>query len=236
MEVARRILAPRGVLVAGINLSNFLLVTEPQGPRGVSPSMATLLAEHLDAHVDFTCFPNPATLTANSASFAVGLVANEEQRAEHLAFSRPYALIEATLLSRVGGDGLADLDKPGVKIAVSSGAAYDLYLSRHLRGATLVRANGLDASYELFRNDPSIAALAGLRPKLVDYPDDGVLLRPFSSVQQAIGIPRSLVADGSVDVVMEVLDTFVADCLAKSVVADLIRTFGVDGRLTLPVT
>lgn len=237
MEAAvRRILAPQDVLVAGINLSNFLLVTEPTVPRGVSTGMVHLLAERLGVtRIELKTYANPSLLTERSRQreFAVGLVANEPQRANNLVFSQPYAEIEATLLSRRPAHSLNDLDEADLKIAVSEGSAYDLYLTRKLKRATLVRAKGIDASYDLYKADLSITALAGLRPKLVDYPsEDGVLLENhFAAVQQAIGVPKSILQDN--DDVIPFLDDFVADCLSSGAVADLVCQFGVQGRLTV---
>lgn len=102
--VIRKALAPTGVLRAGINLSNFLLVSSrgPAGePAGVSPSLCGLLATRLGVPLELVPFENPGLLADAAAidAWDVGLVGAEPARAETIAFSRPYAAIEATRVS-----------------------------------------------------------------------------------------------------------------------------------------
>ena len=88
---------------------------------------------------------------------------------------------------------VGDVDREGVRIAVSAGSAYDLYLARTLRHAELVRAEGLDASCALFV-ERGLDALAGLRPRLLSdvggLPGARILDGRFTAIQQAVGTPR----------------------------------------------
>jgi len=176
----RAALAPTGALRAGINLSNFLLVSSrgPNGePRGVSPDMAAAIAERLEVHLQLVPYANPGLLgdAANSDEWDVGLIGAEPKRAETIAFTSPYAEIQATymVLPERGLQTIADVDRPGVRVCVSARAAYDLWLTANLQHASLTRTDepGLDRSRTLF-DSGGFDALAGLRPWLLDQAAD----------------------------------------------------------------
>ena len=193
-------LAPSGTLRAGINLANFLLVTgrSPEGnPEGVAPDMAAEIARRLDVPIAYVPFETPAKLAdaAGDDVWDIGLIGAEPARAQTIAFTAAYTEIEATYL--VAGDSalgeVEDVDREGVRIAVAGGSAYDLFLSRSLEHAELVRASGLDGSFDLFV-EQKLDALAGLRPRLLSdverLPGARILDGRFTSVQQAVGTPR----------------------------------------------
>jgi polar amino acid transport system substrate-binding protein len=172
-EDIRAQLAPHGVLRAGINMSNFLLVNSrgPDGaPQGVSPSMALAIADRLGVPVQYVPYPRPGELAddAGRDKWDIGLIGAEPQRAEKIAFTAAYAEIESTYLVPAGSPitSLAEVDRPGVRIAVAARAAYDLWLERNIKHATLLRAESLDGSMALFV-DQKLDVLAGLRPKLL---------------------------------------------------------------------
>ena len=167
-------LAPNGVLRAGINLSNFLLVTGKDSsgaPVGVAPDMARAIADRLEVNLTLTTFSSPGELAdaAGKDVWDIGLIAAEPVRAEAIAFSAAYVEIEATYMVRNDSmlGTIADVDRPGVRIAVSERSAYDLYLTRNLEHASLVRAKGLAAALDIFQSE-GLDALAGLRPGLID--------------------------------------------------------------------
>lgn len=193
-------LAPSGVLRAGINLANFLLVTGrgPEGePQGVAPDMAAEIAERLGADVAYVPFATPSELAdaAGDDVWDIGLIGAEPARAETISFTAAYAEIEATCLVPAGSAlrGVEEIDREGVRIAVARGSAYDLFLSRSLEHAELVRASGLDGSFDLFVEE-KLDALAGLRPRLISdverLPGARILGGRFTAVQQAVGTPR----------------------------------------------
>jgi len=124
-------LAPTGVLRAGINMSNFLLVTGKSAsgdPQGVAPDMAAEIARRLGVPVAYVPFERPSKLAdaAGTNSWDIGLIGAEPQRAEKIAFTSAYCEIEATYLVHKGSaiTGLAEVDRPGVRITVRRGAAY----------------------------------------------------------------------------------------------------------------
>ena len=193
-------LAPSGSLRAGINLANFLLVTgrTPEGdPQGVAPDLAAEIAKRLDVPIAYVPFDTPARLAeaATSDTWDIGLIGAEPARAETIAFTAAYTEIEATYLVPAGSSlgGVEGVDRDGVRIAVARGSAYDLFLSRRLEHAELVRANGLDGSFDLFV-ERKLDALAGLRPRLLSdverLPGARILDGRFTAVQQAVGTPR----------------------------------------------
>jgi polar amino acid transport system substrate-binding protein len=190
-------LAPGGALRAGINLGNILLVTGSTAagePTGVAPDMARAIADRLGVGVSYVTFASPGEVAdaVSSNAWDIALIAAEPARAESIAFSDAYVEIEATYLVPAGSsfDSIEDVDRPGVRIAVSGRSAYDLYLTRSLKHAELHRAKGLAGALALFV-DEQLDALAGLRPALVEnaetLPGARVLDGGYTTVQQAIG-------------------------------------------------
>jgi polar amino acid transport system substrate-binding protein len=193
-------LAPKGVLRAGINLSNFLLVTGKSAagdPEGVAPDMAREIARRLGVPVKYVTFKTPGELAdqAGRDVWDIGLIGAEPQRAETIAFSPAYVEIEATYLVPAGSrlNTVAEVDAPGVRIAVTGRSAYGLWLDRNIRRAELVRSETLDSAYDVFVRD-KLEALAGLRPRLLadrdKLPGARLLEGKFTAVQQAIGTAR----------------------------------------------
>src|ERR1700693_5902905 len=132
-------LAPHGVLRAAINMGNFLLVTgrKPSGdPDGVSPDMARAIAERLGVPVKYVPFPKPGELAdaVGNDAWDIGLIGAEPARAEKITFTAAYVEIEATYLVSAGSPitSIAEVDRPGVRIAVSARSAYDLWLERNI--------------------------------------------------------------------------------------------------------
>lgn len=234
----RRALAPSGVLRAGINLSNFLLVSGRAAngdPQGVSPDMAAAIAAALDLELRYVTYPDPGALAdaAVRDEWDVGLVGAEPQRAETIAFTTAYTEIEATYLVPAGSPlrTIADVDRPGVRIAVAERTAYGLWLDRNIRAATLVRAVGLDGSLTAFR-EGRLDALAGLRARLVadvgTMPGARILDGRFMAVQQAVGAPRPRAA------ALPWLQDFVTAAIRTGFVASLIARHGVRGLSVAP--
>ncbi|MEM6933576.1 MAG: transporter substrate-binding domain-containing protein [Pseudomonadota bacterium] len=190
-------IAATGVLRVGINLGNMLLVTDREAdgtPVGVAPDMARSLADHLGVGLSLIPFPRVGQVAdaISGPDIDIGLIAEEPERAQTIAFSEAYVEIEATYLVReeTGIATVEDVDRPGIKVAVADRAAYDLYLKRTLKNAELVRAGGLDGAFELFQNE-HLPVLAGLRPALRSNaskaPGTRVLPDRYTSIQQAIG-------------------------------------------------
>lgn len=102
----------------------------------------------------------------------VAFLGNEPQRANEIAFTAAYLEIPVTYLVPAGSSirAIPDVDREGVRVAVAEKSAYDLFLTRNLSHAQLVRAEGIEGSYQLFVKE-KIEALAGLKPRLVTDAD-----------------------------------------------------------------
>jgi polar amino acid transport system substrate-binding protein len=228
-------LAPHGMLRAGINMSNFLLVTGRSAsgdPQGVSPSMAAAIAERLGVPIKYVPFPKPGELAdqAGSDVWDIGLIGAEPSRAEKIAFTAAYAEIEATYMVPAGSPlkTIADVDKPGVRIAVNARSAYDLWLERNIRQATLVRSS---TALDQFINE-KLEAYAGLRPGLINdvkkLPGAVILDGQFTAVQQAVGTGKANTAAA------QWLRAFVEEAKASGLVAKFIEQHKVVGLSVAP--
>jgi polar amino acid transport system substrate-binding protein len=219
---------------AGINLSNFLLVSgadEEGKPTGVAPDMAKAIGGSLGYEVEMVCFPSPGVLAdaASKGAWDIGLIAAEPARAELIKFTSAYVEIEATYMVRRGLDSvqLNEIDRPEIKIGVADRSAYELYLTRTLKSAELVRGKGLPGAIQLFV-DAKVDVLAGLRPALLDDSErlDGRVLEGcFTTVQQAIGTLRSNKK------MAKHLTLFVESAKKNGLVGELIKKHGMEGRL-----
>lgn len=231
-------LAPTGVLRAGINLSNFLLVTGKSAagdPEGVSPDMAREIATRLGVPLKYVTFPSPGALAdaAGKDVWDIGLIGAEPQRAETIAFTAAYVEIEATYMVPPGSrlETIADVDAPGVRIAVAGRSAYGLWLDRNIKHAELVRTDSLTSATERFM-EGKLEALAGLRPGLLadlpKLPGARILDGKFSAVQQAIGTAKRNAAGAAY------LRDFVEEAKASGLVARLIARHKVEGLSVAP--
>lgn len=228
-------LAPNGVLRAAINTGNFLLVTGKDAagdPTGVAPDMAREIATRLGVSVRYVQFARPNALAdaAGDRVWDIGLIGAEPARAAKIAFSPAYVEIEATYLAPPGSRlaSLADVDQPGVRIAVLAKSAYDLWLERNIKHATLVRANSAaDASKLLADGEADVLAALrpGLQAEIERLPGARILDGRFTAVQQAVGTRRENAA-GAV-----FLRGFVEEAKASGLVARLIERHGMAGRL-----
>ena len=231
-------LAPTGTLRAGVNLGNFLLITgrtEAGDPQGVSPDMAGAVAQRLGVPVEYVPYATPGEVAdaATEEAWDIALIGAEPARAEHIAFTAAYVEIESTYLVPAGSpiESIDAADQPGIRIAVSARSAYDLWLERNIKHAELVRAKGLDASFELFVAE-KLDVLAGLRPRLATevekLPGARVLPGKFSAVQQAIGTPKS-----RGDAAAAFLAEFVEQAKSSGLVASLLERYAVVGKLSV---
>jgi len=126
---------------------------------------------------------------------------------------------------------IADVDRPGIRIAVTARAAYDLWLERNIKNATILRSPSLDAAYEQFVAE-SLDALAGLKPRLLSdvqkLPGARLLDGKFTAVQQAVGTGRANAAAAAY------LRDFVERAKASGMIGDLIARHKVVGLSVAP--
>ncbi|MGB6446995.1 MAG: transporter substrate-binding domain-containing protein [Xanthobacteraceae bacterium] len=231
-------LAPTGVLRAGINMSNMLLVTgrtELGDPAGVSPDMADEIARRLGVTVTYVKYEKPSVLAdaAGTNAWDIGLIGAEPARAEKIAFTAAYCEIEATYLvpEKSPFKSAAEVDQTGVRISVKRGTAYDLWLERNIKHATVLRSDTADGPLNQFVAD-KLEAMASLRPALLDdvkkVPGTKILPGNFTAVQQAIGTSKSNTAGAAF------LADFVAEAKRSGLVARLIEKHHVSGLSVAP--
>ncbi len=237
LDKIRAELAPTGILRAGINLGNFLLVTDktPAGdPIGVSPDMARAVADRLGVPVKYITFASPGELADAAVEdvWDIGNIGAEPERAKTIAFSAAYAEIEATYLVAAGSfiQSVDEVDREGVRIGVYGRSAYGLWLADNIKNAELVKTDGVDASFDIFV-EQGLEVMAGLRPRLTTdvekLPGARILDGQFTAVQQAIGTKPERVAAAAF------LRQFVEEAKASGLVADLLEKHRVVGRLTV---
>lgn len=231
-------LAPGGRLRAGINHGNFLLVAKdsPHGaPRGIAPDLALEIGKRLGVPVEFVSY-DAAGRTADGAAkgeWDVAFLGAEPERANEILFTDAYLEIPVTFLVPAGSAirAMDEVDRAGVRIALPARAAFDLYLGRNFRHATLVRAEGIEGSVRLFV-EHKLDALAGLRPRLEkavqEIHGSRILEGQVTAVQQAIGTPRGR------EVGAAYLREFAEDAKRSGLVARLIEKHGVRGVSVAP--
>jgi polar amino acid transport system substrate-binding protein len=229
---AKSELAPTGKLRVGINYGNFLLVTRHSDTEytGIAVDLGRELGRRLGATVELVPFATAGKLAdaVKSGAWDVAFLGNEPQRAGDIAFSPPYLEIEATYLVPASSKirSIDEVDRPGVRIATAVNSAYDLYLSRNLKHATLVRANAIQGSYDVFVKD-KLEVLSGLKPRLVadaeTLPGSRVLEGRFTVVQQSVGTPQGRPAAANY------LSEFAKDVKTSGFVAEAIARHKVRG-------
>ena len=227
-------LAPTGRLRAAINTGNFLLVTgrsETGAPTGVSPDVAGEIARRLGVPLELVPYPDPGEVAdaAERGEWDIGNIGAEPQRARTIAFTPAYCEIQATYLVPAGSHitSVAEVDRPGNRVATKGRAAYGLWLENNLKKAELVRTETIDDSFDVFV-EQGLEALAGLRPRLLRdverLPGARILQGQFSAVQQSVGTPRANVRGAA----------WLARLKASGFIAEAIARHGVRGLSVAP--
>src|SRR5258708_17960548 len=221
-------LAPTGKLRAALNLGNGVLVQgPPQDPRGVTVDLSRELARRTGLPLEFVTYEAAGKVlpALKTGAWDLAFLPVEPVRAADVDFTAPYVLIEGTymVLKDSPLKVVADVDRPGVRIAVGVGSAYDLYLTRTLKSATLVRAKtgGGRAMIDLFLGD-KLEAAAGVKQPLVEYaqtdPNVRVMDGRFQVIEQAMGTPKGRSAAAA-----RYLRGFVEEMKAAGFVADALK-------------
>lgn len=187
--------APTGRLRAAINQGNSVLAQKGRNgePLGVTVDLARELAKRLGVPVELVIFDGAGkAFDALKTGLDIGFLAIEPVRAAEVDFTAPYVLIEGTYLVPKNSplQKIDEVDAPGIRIGVNRGSAYDLYLTRTLKQATLIRGGD---GVALFNND-RLEAAGGVRQPLEQYarqnPTVRVMDGRFMAIQQAMGMPK----------------------------------------------
>ena len=195
-----RDLAPLGHVRVAINYGNPVLAQrhpDTGEPQGVSVDLARELGRHLGVTVQLTTYDAAGKVfeALKTSAWNLAFLAIDPVRAAEIAFTPPYVVIEGTYI--VGNDSplraIEDFDRPGLRIAVGKGAAYDLFLTRTLQHAELVRADTSAAAVELFVQ-ARLDAAAGVKQPLIAFaathPGYRVIEGRFTSIEQAMATPK----------------------------------------------
>lgn len=237
LDAARSELAPTGKLRAGMNLGNALFTGTDAATgelRGVSVDLMRELASRLGVPVDFVVHATPGEVAdaAGTGSWDVAILAIEPARAQTIAFSPAMTEIEATYVVRKDSPlkTIDQVDAAGVRIAAPAKAGYELYLTRTLRSATLIRTRNVQASIELF-NEGGADVVASLKPTLLEsmgkMPEGRLLEGRFTAMNHGLGTARDRPAAAAY------LKAFVEDITASGFLARSIARHGVRGLSAL---
>ena len=229
---------PTGKLRASINLGNPILANRDErgAPVGVSIDLAEAFAARLGVELELVVFERAAaSVDAVRAEQAdIGFFAIDPARSEGLRFTAPYVLIEGSYLVR-DTSPLADnaeVDRAGTRIAVGAGSAYDLFLTRELRHAEVVRVQGAPAVMAMLRAG-QVEVGAGIRQMLeaeaLRAPGTRLLPGRFMVIQQAMGTPASRGAEAQAT-----LAAFVEEMKSTGFVAEALKRHRIEGAGVAP--
>lgn len=198
-----RVLAPSGTLRAAINFGNPVLAQRDATgePRGVSVELARELGQRLGVPVRFVPYEEAGLVAAAAVQDAwdVAFLAIDPLRGATIEFTAPYVLIEGTYVAPPDSklDSIEAVDQPGVRICVAANSAYDLFLSRALKHAELVRFASGGAAEAAFLGG-AFHALAGVKQPLAalvrTHPELRLLPGRFMSIRQAMAVPKGRAA------------------------------------------
>ena len=231
--------APTGKLRASINLGNPILANKhPQTgePFGVSIDLARAFAKHLDVDIELVVFDaaGKSVEAVRNEQADIGFFAIDPLRGEGIAFTAPYVLIEGAYMVPNASPIRAneDVDRPGIRVTVGKGSAYDLYLSRELKQAEIVRAPTSPTVVDVFV-EQMLEVAAGVKQQLEADQQrfSGYRLLPgrFMVIQQAMGTPKSRGTEAAA-----YLTKFVEDMKASGFVADALKRHGIQGASVAP--
>ena len=220
-------LAPNGTLRAAINIANPVLVQRNPvtgAPCGVTIDLVRELEKRLGVRAEQVVIDGAGKSfdAVKSASCDIGFLAIEPARAAEMDFTGPYVIIEGVYAVRTDGPlkSNEDVDREGVRIAVNKGAAYDLYLTRSLKKATLVRPEN---AFDAFLRE-GLEAVAGVKQGVVRFlegtPVARLLPSRFMEIQQAMCLPKGR------DVGAKYLRAFVEEMKASGFVAEALKRAG----------
>ena len=231
-------LAPTGKLRAAINFGNPVLATKDPAtgePGGISADLARELGRRLGVPIEFVRYDSAGKVVQGleSAAWDVCFLAIDPLRAADISFTAAYVVIEGVYMVADASpfQSNSDIDRPRRRLGVVVGSAYDLYLSRELKQATIVRASGIDDVVELWAAG-KLDAIAGVKPLLEAIAKrlPGVRLLPerFMAINQAMGTPRGR------DAGAEYLNHFIAEMKASGFVAQAFVRHRIEGASMAP--
>ena len=232
------LIAPKGYLRVGINMSNFLLVVgknEIGDPIGISPDIGKLVAKKIGVECKFILFDRPGQLAdaVNDDIWDIGNIAFEPERGNTINFSNPYVLIDANFLvkNKTNLKKNEDIDKEENTIVVADRSAYDLWLKSNFKKSKIVRVKSIDASHDYYREGKA-NVLAGLRPKLIDemqlQNDDKIIEKPFTFIKQSVGFKKNFPK------VIEFINSIISEAIDNEYIKSSLQKYNVNKKLSIP--
>ena len=242
MNVTQQLLqtfTPTKKLRASINLGNPILANkDPQSclPFGVSVDLANNFAKRLGVELELVVFDSAGksveAVTAKKAD--IGFFAVDPLRGEGISFTAPYVLIEGAYLVKNDSSIQAneEVDHAKNKVVVGKGSAYDLFLSRELKHAEIVRSPTSPTVVDVFVEEGHDVA-AGVRQQLEAdmkrYAGFRLLPGRFMVIQQAMGLPKSYGPEAA-----EFLSEYVEEMKSSGFVAQSLERHGIEGASVAP--
>lgn len=230
--------APTGVLRASINLGNPILAGRDAAgaAKGVSVDLARELARRLGVEIELVMHDTAGKSvdTVREERADIGFFAIDPKRGEGILFTAPYVLIEGSYLVRNDSPlrSNEEVDRPGTRVMVGKGSAYDLFLSRELKQAEILRAPSSPAVVDAFVEQKADVA-AGVRQQLEGDAArlSGLRLLPgrFMVIEQAMGVPKS-----RGEKAQRALAAFVEEMKASGFVAEALKRHGIQGAIVAP--
>jgi polar amino acid transport system substrate-binding protein len=192
--------APSGTLRAAINHGNQVLAARDAKTgklSGVSVDLARELGRRLGLKVELIPFDAAGKVTAaiKSGAWDLAFLAIDPERAQEIDYSAAYMELEGTYLVPAGSNlrAIEDVDREGIRVSITSKSAYDLFLSRDLKRATLIHAATPPESIDVFLKQ-KLDAVAGVRAALAisarQISGSRVLPGHFMTIPQAMGVPK----------------------------------------------
>ena len=233
--------APGGTLRASINLGNPILANKDAAtgePVGVSIDLAREFARRLGVDVELVVFEKAAASVdaVKNEKADIGFFAIDPARSEGLLFTAPYVLIEGSYLV-TDSSALTDnaqVDATGHRISVGAGSAYDLFLTREIKAADIVRLQGAGPALAALRSG-EVEVAAGIRQLLEGEarraPGVRVLPGRFMVIQQAMGTPASRGEEAQA-----FLAAFVEEMKASGFVAEALKRHRIEGAVVAPAS
>ena len=192
---------PTGTLRVGINLGNPILANEnPQTQElyGITIDIAHEIGKRLSLPVKLTPFKTAGNTVdaVKTGDIDLVFVAIDPVRGADISYTPPYIQIEGAYMVKTSSSIQQNdqVDVSGNEIVVGKGSAYDLYLTREIKHATLLRAASSQAVVDDFMSGKGNVA-AGVKQQLESDATryEGLRMLPgrFMVINQAIGIPKA---------------------------------------------
>ena len=228
-------IAPTGKLRAAINYGNPILATKDANgqPQGVSVDLARALGARIGVPVELITFDSAGKVSSSVGLWDIAFLAIDPARATEIAFTAPYVIIEGAYLVPANSPIKSndEVDRAGTRVVVGLGSAYDLFLTRELKAATLVKAPTSPSVVDAMvaqNLDVSAGVKQQLEADAKRVPNMRLLPGRFMVINQAMGVPQGRPAAAAY------VKQFVEDVKASGFVAESLKRHRIEGAAVAP--